>query len=246
VQDSQRVYGYEAVDPVLLRHQAEVVLADLPVAAIKLGMLGSGAIARVIHALLTAHPTIPVVLDPVLAANSGGNLADDDLAQALLRLFPLTTLITPNTVEARRLGGSDKLDVAVAALRAHGARHILLKGGHEPSVPMPVPANATGGMLNARFKPALVNRLYDENGLLRESHLRRLPGEYHGSGCTLASAIACGLAAGLSLPAAVAHAETFVTEALVCADRPHADGQFLPLRVSPNRDHDLSATADLS
>ncbi len=214
VQDSQQVYGFEPVAPDLIRQQAEAVLADLPVSAIKLGMLGSGAIAAVVADLLAAHPAIPVVLDPVLAANSGGNLAGDDLAQGLFRLFPRATVITPNSVEARRLSGEPDLDKAVMALQARGARHVWLKGGHEP------------GSL-------ICNQLYGPGGLIHESRLPRLPGEYHGSGCTLASALAAGLAAGLSLPAAVRAAEDFVAQALQRADRPRPEGQFLPVRITP-------------
>jgi hydroxymethylpyrimidine/phosphomethylpyrimidine kinase len=212
VQDSQKVYGFEAVNPELIRQQAEAVLADLPVAAIKLGMLGSAAIAGVIAEVLAAHPDIPVVLDPVLAANSGGNLAADDLAQGLFRLFPRATLLTPNSVEARRLAELTDLDKAVMTLQARGARHILLKGGHEPG-------------------SQICNQLYGPKGLIAESRWPRLPGEFHGSGCTLAAAIAAGLAAGLALPVAVAKAESFVAQALQRADRPRPTGQFLPRRV---------------
>ena len=214
VQDSQRVYGFEPVAARLIRQQAEAVLADLPVAAIKLGMLGSAAIADVIALLLVQHPDIPVVLDPVLAANSGGNLAGDDLVRGLFPLFPLATLITPNSVEARRLAGVENLDAAVAALFARGAQNVLLKGGHEPG-------------------DVILNQLFSAQGLLRESRLPRLPGEFHGSGCTLAAAIAAGLAAGLALPTAVQQAEAFVASALRQADRPRSAGQFLPLRISP-------------
>lgn len=213
VQDSQKVYGFEPVSPLLIRQQAEAVLADLPVAAVKLGMLGSGAIAAVIAELLAAHPAIPVVLDPVLAANSGGNLAADDLAQGLFRLFPRAAVTTPNTVEARRLSGENDLDKAVATLQAKGARHVLLKGGHEPG-------------------NSICNQLYGPAGLMAESQWPRLPGEYHGSGCTLAAALAAGLASGLSLPAAVSTAESFVAQALQGADRPRPEGQFLPVRIS--------------
>lgn len=213
IQDSQQVYGFEAVPAGLVRQQAEAVLADLPVAVIKLGMLGSGAVAGVIADMIRQHPQIPVVLDPVLAANSGGNLASDDLAQGLLHLFPLATLITPNSVEARRLAQTDNLDDAVNILFRQGARNILLKGGHEPG---------TG----------ILNRLYRGQELLRESRTQRLAGEFHGSGCTLAAAIAAGLATGLDLPEAVAGAEAFVAHALQNADRPRADGQFLPRRIT--------------
>lgn len=214
IQDSQRVHGFEAVSPAMIRQQAAVVLKDLPVSAIKLGMLGSGAIAGVVEDVLRAHPHIPVVLDPVLAANSGGNLANDDLAQGLLRLFPLAAIITPNSPEARRLAETDELAECVRRLQALGARHILLKGGHEKG-------------------DVIVNTLHGPDGVLAESRTARLPGEFHGSGCTLASAVAAGLAAGHSLTDAVQRAERFVAQALQCADRPRNEGQFLPVRVTP-------------
>lgn len=214
VQDSQHVYGFEPVAPALIRQQAEVVLADLPVGAIKLGMLGSAAIAGVVGELLQRHPAIPAVLDPVLTANSGGSLASDDLAMALLKLFPNAAVITPNTVEARRLAETQDLEQAVVRLAQLGATHTLLKGGHEPGA-------------------TLVNRLYRGSTVIRESRSSRLPDEYHGSGCSLASAIAAGLAAGLELTAAVAQAEGFIADALQQADRPRPTGQFLPVRVKP-------------
>lgn len=212
VQDSQRVHEFEPVSAELIRRQAEAVLADLPVGAVKLGMLGSGAIAKVIAELLARHPDIPVVLDPVLAANSGGSLAGDDLAQGLLRLFPLATVITPNSLEARRLAETGALEESVARLAQLGARHTLLKGGHEPGA-------------------LLVNRLYQGVEVIYESASPRLPGEYHGSGCTLASALAAGLATGLDITSAVRQAEQFVAVALARADRPRPEGQFLPLRI---------------
>lgn len=212
IQDSQRVHGFVAVSPELIRQQARAVMADLPVAAIKLGMLGSGAIAAVVKELLESHPSIPVILDPVLAANSGGNLAGDDLATGLLQLLPLAAVITPNSVEARRLTGLAGLASAVDRLRELGAQHILLKGGHEPG-------------------DIIVNTLYGPHGVLAESRMIRLPGEFHGSGCTLASALAAGLAAGRPLADAVAGAEAFVAGALGRADRPRDHGQFLPVRI---------------
>lgn len=212
VQDSQRVYGFETVSPGLIRRQAEAVLADLPVKAIKLGMLGNGAIADAVGEVLAAHPGIPVVLDPVLVANSGGSLAGDDLAQGLLRLFPRAMVVTPNTVEARRLAETDDLEAAVAGMAGLGARHVLLKGGHEPG-------------------PLLLNRLYQGSAELYRSETPRLPGEFHGSGCTMASALAAGLACGLDLVAAVRQAEAFLGGALARADRPRGDGQFIPCRI---------------
>lgn len=215
VQDSQQVFSFEPVSPDLIRRQAEAVLADLPVRAIKLGMLGNGALTAVIGDLLSRHPHIPVVLDPVLIANSGGSLAADGLAQGLLRLFPRASMVTPNSIEARRLAEADTLDEAVARLATLGAGHVFLKGGHESGA-------------------QLVNRLYRGRALLYESSTPRLPGEFHGSGCTMASAIAAGLAAGLDLVAAVKQAERFVAGALGRADRPRASGQFIPWRILPS------------
>lgn len=215
VQDSQRVYGFEAVAPDLIRRQAEAVLADLPVKAIKLGMLGNSAITDVVGGLLAAHPRIPVVLDPVLVANSGGSLASDDLAQGLLRLIPRATVITPNTVEARRLAETDDLDLAMARLARLGAAHTLLKGGHEPG-------------------DLLLNRLYRGANEIYRSETLRLPGEFHGSGCTMASALAASLAAGLELESAARQAEAFLANALARADRPRHQGQFIPWRIQPS------------
>lgn len=213
LQDSNTVHGFEPVSTELIRRQAELVLADLPVAAIKLGMLGSPALVATIADILQQHPQIPVVLDPVLAANAGGTLAQDGLISAIRGLFRRATLITPNSIEARRLAGTDDLVQAVAELRAGGAGHILLKGGHEPGA-------------------LLVNKLYGPSGLIQENHWERLPGEFHGSGCTQASAIAVGLAAGLSLPAAVTQAERYIYQTLKAADRPRAQGQFIPRRIA--------------
>lgn len=214
VQDSQRVYGFQLTAPALMQEQAARVLADLPVGAVKLGMLGSAEAVRTVFASLQAHRQLPVVMDPVLAANSGGSLAGDDLCAALLAALPLTAVITPNSLEIRRLAGCDDLDTAVARLTAAGARAIWLKGGHEPG-------------------DSLVNRLHVDGRLVLETLQPRLPGEFHGSGCTLAAALAAGLAAGLDLVAAARQAEALVRIALQEADAPRPDGQRLPRRIRP-------------
>ncbi|MEL0027635.1 MAG: hydroxymethylpyrimidine/phosphomethylpyrimidine kinase [Perlucidibaca sp.] len=214
LQDSQRVLGFTLTDPALMREQARLLLADLPVAAIKLGMLGSAEAVHCVFDSLDGHRQLPVVMDPVLAANSGGGLARDDLRHALLDRLSLTTVITPNTLEARQLAGCDDLDEAVARLTAAGARAIWLKGGHEAG-------------------EQLVNRLYEHGRLTLETRQPRLPGEYHGSGCTMAAALAALLAAGRDLPTAVRASEDFVARALRAADRPRDQGQFLPRRIAP-------------
>ena len=212
VQDSQRVYDFQLTAPEFMREQALRVLADLPVACTKLGMLGSAAAVRTVFESLHAFRHLPVVLDPVLSANSGGNLAQQDLRDALLAALPLTTIITPNSVEARLLAGCDDLTEAVARLTEAGAENIWLKGGHEPG-------------------DQLINRLYCKGELMLKSSLPRLEGEFHGSGCTLAAALAAGLASGMPLLAAVEQSQHFVTAALTHADRPRTQGQWLPRRI---------------
>lgn len=213
VQDSQRVHDFQLTDPALMQAQARCILADLPVACVKLGMLGSAAAVETVFASLASHRTLPVVLDPVLSANSGGALARDDLRTALLAALPKVRVITPNSIELRRLAGCDDLDAAVAAMTRAGAAAIWLKGGHEPG-------------------ETLINRLYVNGECVRRSVLPRLPGEFHGSGCTLAAALAAGLAAGLSLQDAVEQSEAFVAQALALADRPRDAGQWLPRRIA--------------
>lgn len=212
IQDSQRVYGFQLTDPALMQEQAAHILADLPVASVKLGMLGSAEAVRTVFASLADWRRLPVIMDPVLAANSGGSLAREDLRQAILNVLPEVAVLTPNTLEARLLADCDDLDEAVSRLTAAGARAIWLKGGHEPG-------------------NVLVNRLYEQGRLTLETRQPRLAGEFHGSGCTLAAALAAHLAASLDLHTAVARTESYVRAALLAADGPHADGQRLPRRI---------------
>ena len=177
VQDTHDVHDLLPVDPELVLAQARAVLADLPVAALKIGVLGSADNAAALHELLISHPDIPVVLDPVLAAGGGTALANGDLIEAIRDLLlPLTTVLTPNSIEARRLAPeADTLEACCMALLARGCRQVLLTGGHEPA-------------------DEVVNTLYGNNRRLESWRWPRLPGEHHGSGCTLATAIAALLA----------------------------------------------------
>lgn len=217
IQDSQKVYGFETVNADLLQQQAEKILADLPVKAIKCGMLGTPEAIAVVKKIAEQHPHLPLVLDPVLAANSGGSLTVEGFSEALKSLFPYATLITPNTLEATRLALHthelpDQEQALIDDLFNQGAHAVLLKGGHE-----------SGDML--------LNRLYEQGQLRQTSQWPRLPGEFHGSGCSLASAIAAGLAQGLALPIAVSRAEVWLHQTLLNADKPHAHGQAIPRRL---------------
>ena len=202
VQDTHGVAALHGVDAGHIAEQARCVLADAPVRAIKIGVLGSAAAAEAVAALLRAHPQVPVVLDPVLASARGDALGDARVLRELL--VPLATVVTPNSEEARALGGTD-------ALLALGCAYVLVTGTHEPG-------------------DHVVNTLYAAEGVVRTDRWPRLPGSYHGSGCTLASAIAARLAHGDAVPEAVRRAEDYTWCALERGYRPGA-GQYVPDRL---------------
>src|SRR6202795_1756827 len=167
--------------------------------------------------ILSGYPDVPLVLDPVLASGRGDELANDEMLHAMRELLlPQTTILTPNSLEARRLADTDDEDEPLLSVCAQrlieiGCEFVLITGTHEPTL-------------------QVVNTLYGKNGVVRTDTWQRLPGTYHGSGCTLASAIAAMLANGLELPEAVREAQDYTWHALQKAYRPGM-GQFLPDRL---------------
>ncbi len=212
VQDTVDARAVQLVDTKFIVAQAEAVLADLPVAAIKLGLLGSAEIGLAVAALLERHPTLPLVVDPVLYAAGGAALAEEALISVYLeRLAPLATLMTPNALESRRLAPTALDPEARAhALLERGARAVLVKGGDE----------ATAGVTNS---------LHLADGTVQRWEWPRLPGSFHGSGCTLASAIATRLAHGDALGAAVDAAQR-ATQRWLDASWQLGRGQRIPAR----------------
>jgi len=214
VQDTRGVESVHAVEPALLERQARRALEDMPVACFKLGVLGSAANARIVAAILAEHPATPVVLDPVLASGRGDALADLDTVEVLRgALLARTTVLTPNSMEARRLAGAAPdadLPGCALELAKRGARYVLVTGTHEKSADV-------------------VNTLYDARGAVREDRWRRLAGSHHGSGCTLASAIAALLAKGVAPERAVHEAQEFTWQALAAGFSP-GRGQAIPDR----------------
>lgn len=196
VQDTRDVSRVVALEPEFVAEQARRVLDDLPVSAVKLGLLANAAVGHAVAELLRAHKRVPLVVDPVLKASGGGALAEDALLQVYLReLFPLATLITPNADEGRRLAPYTPDAAARArALLATGATHVLMKGADEAT-------------------PEVHNVLFSA-GSRQDFTWPRLPGVYHGSGCTLASATAALLARGEPVSAAVREAQRYTWEAL--------------------------------
>jgi hydroxymethylpyrimidine/phosphomethylpyrimidine kinase len=203
VQDTSGVEHLEALAAPLLKRQAERVLAESKVNAFKCGVLASAKNVRVVSDIARQHARVPLVVDPVLASGRGDALADHSVLRALDELIPRATVVTPNTLEAKRLGG-------VQRLLELGCRYVLLTGTHDDT-------------------EEVSNKLYSRAGLVREDKWRRLPGSYHGSGCTLASALAAGLAKGREVPDAAREAQEFTWRSLAAGLRTGA-GQMVPDR----------------
>jgi hydroxymethylpyrimidine/phosphomethylpyrimidine kinase len=214
VQDTVNATAVEAVAPALVAAQMQAVLDDIPVAAVKIGLLATAGIAQAVADVLSRHPGLPVVLDPVLIAAGGARLAEDALTGVILeRLCPLTMLLTPNALEIRRLApGEGGVAARAERLRREGCAYVLAKGGDE--------TDSGAG--------EVVNTLYGEDAP-RVYRWRRLEGDFHGSGCTLASACAARIALGDSVEAAVESAQILTQGWLERAFRP-GRGQWLPKR----------------
>ncbi len=217
VQDTRGVEDLLAIDSDWVIDQARKLLEDMPVAAFKLGVLGSIENITAIAEIISDYPAIPVILDPVLASGRGDTLANDDMISALRELIvPQTTVLTPNSMEARRLAEEDEdgddpdLDECATRLVGLGCEFVLITGTHENT-------------------PEVINTLYGEGGIVRSDRWKRLPGSFHGSGCTLASAIAATMANGLDVPEAVKEAQEYTWQALAHGFRPGM-GQHLPDR----------------
>lgn len=219
VQDTSGVDDVLPIDAEWVNDQARAVLEDMPVAAFKIGLLGSVENIAVIAAILSDYPDIPLVFDPVLTSGRGDELANDNMLDAMRELLlPQTTVLTPNSMEARRLvqdedSEEDVQNLADCAksLLQMGCEYVLITGTHEHT-------------------PKVINTLYSEQGVVSDEHWPRLPGIYHGSGCTLASAIAALLANGLPVEDAVNEAQEYTWQALKHGFRPGM-GQHVPDRL---------------
>ncbi len=219
IQDTMGVDGVNAIDAEWVADQARCVLEDIPVAAFKLGLLGSVEQIAAIAEVVSDYPEVPLILDPVLASGRGDELVSEEMVVALKELLvPQTTILTPNTLEVRRLAADDPeegeaLDLAECARRiiASGCEYVLVTGTHENTA-------------------QVVNTLYGQEGVVRSDAWHRLPGSYHGSGCTLASAIAATIANGLEISDAVKDAQEYTWQTLKAAFRPGM-GQHIPDRL---------------
>ncbi|MES2832502.1 MAG: hydroxymethylpyrimidine/phosphomethylpyrimidine kinase [Pseudomonadota bacterium] len=234
VQDHNRVHAVYAVPTSQVQAQAEALMAAVPIAAVKIGIVGSRANAECIAGLLIRlkliNPDLPVVLDPVLASGHGDALTREDALAVIEPLLAHATLITPNLPEAAALCHSLPQDSrhdshpsglpnsqSAAALIARGAQHVLIKGGHG-------------------LGDSVVNAWFASDGRHRTWEWPRLPGEFHGSGCTLASAIAGQLARGVAIEQAIAQGQAYCQQTL---EQAFAIG---PGQQIPNRTRDCAHT----
>lgn len=209
-QNTMGVTDIMAVKESIIRGQIDAVLSDLPIKAVKIGMLFNSDICKTVSEALKANNFCgTVVLDPVMVATSGSNLASESLKDAMIKyLFPLSTLVTPNLHEAKVLAGCDDICTEEDMLRAGekilsiGAKAVLVKGGHleKENLKNLLIRNHNGDMVVEEFVSKKVNSR-----------------NTHGTGCSLSSAIASFCASGFSLSEAVAMATDFVHDAIVNA-----------------------------
>lgn len=201
-QNTTGVFGIQNVDPDFVGRQIDVVFEDIIPHAVKVGMVSSAGIVRAIADALRENDARNVVLDPVMVSTSGSSLIADETVRTLIdRLFPLADLLTPNIPEAEALCGmriADEADMLHAARTVHGMMRpdawVLVKGGH-----------AKGNADDLLFGP-------DGEVWIRGERIQTE--NSHGTGCSLSSAVACGLACGLGMEQSVRRAKGFLTGAL--------------------------------
>mgnify|MGYP000013509672 FL=1 len=212
VQDTINVSRVEPVSSGFFLDVLETLDGDFAFDAIKIGLIGDAHIAEAIAGFLGNHPGIPVVLDPVMAAGGGKELSSGQIRDIMLeRILPHVELVTPNLPEAQRLTGESNAAACAAHLIARGAGNVLVTGGHD------------GG-------DTVINRWFDAGGE-QQFVWERLDGEFHGSGCTLASSIAVFLAREMPMKLALRLAQAFTHDALAKAEH-IGRGQKIPRRIA--------------
>ncbi len=211
-QNTTNVIDTSQINEHFIIQQARAILEDMDVAVIKIGLIESDTTAMAIHTLLTDYNKIPVVLDPIIIAGGGKVLANEYVVDAINTLLvPLATIITPNSEETRSLAPEgDTLDACAMALLERGTHYVLVTGTHEKT-------------------DDVCNILYGNHRKLDTRTWPRLADQYHGSGCTLSSAIAANLARGQDIVSATHQAQEYTWKCLQAA-RQLGMGQKIPNR----------------
>lgn len=221
VQDTAGIEDIQVMEADLVSDQARFLLEDMQIAAIKVGALGSLENLTVVAEIAADYPDIPLILEPVftMAGGEDDEYADEEMIGAMRELLlPHTTILTPNSLDARRLATDDpdeqdgmSMDEAALRIRQFGPEFVLVSGTHEAT-------------------PSLSNALFNRSGRVRVDSWERLPGSFHGAGTTLAAATAAYIANGMDVGQAVREAQDYTWQALKHAYRPGM-GQQLPDRM---------------
>ncbi|TXL15629.1 bifunctional hydroxymethylpyrimidine kinase/phosphomethylpyrimidine kinase [Methylococcaceae bacterium HT4] len=217
-QDTKNVKKMQPQPSSEIISQAMCILEDLPVKAIKIGLIGHVETAKAISTILNEYSTLPVILDPVLAAGGGAVLSNEALIDSVVELLlPRTTILTPNSIEARQLAKSDDLQLSGTKLLELGCEYVLITGAHEQS-------------------DAVSNQLFYKGKCIETYTWDRLPHNYHGSGCTLASSIAALIAHGLEVETCMLEAQEYTWNSLNAAYQV-GKGQHIPNRLFWMQEH---------
>ena len=217
VQNTQNAISSQATEAALLVQQARTVLEDIAVQCFKIGLLGSVESVEALHTVLKDYSSIPVVLDPIAYAGGGYEFGGDQVIEAIRKLLvPLSTVLTPNTEEIRQLAPTaDSLEACANELLDQGCEQILLTGTHTRTT-------------------SVVNKWFSSHQEVTVFNWPRLQDVYHGSGCTLAAAIAGYLAHKLNMHDAIQQAQRFTWESLSHGSR-MGFGQHMPNRSYWNK-----------
>jgi hydroxymethylpyrimidine/phosphomethylpyrimidine kinase len=211
VQDTRNVLENQPLTGKSVMSQAETILADMPIAACKIGLLGSVEIIQAVGHILRQISHVPIILDPILAAGGGKSLSNQAIIQAMRDyLLPHVSVITPNSLEAKTLTQAQTLPAAATHLLALGCQFVCITGTHETT-------------------EDVVNTLYGAKNFVKSWHWQRLPYSYHGSGCTFAASVAGFLAQGQELVEAIYQAQQYTWHSLQLGYHP-GKGQALPNR----------------
>lgn len=194
-QNTSKVVDVLPQDPESFRKQISLILEDMDIAACKIGMIGSIELIDIIHSELS-EINVPIVLDPIMSSATGQAFADEKICKKMIAsLLPLTTIITPNSIEAKALTQSNDLTTAANKLLDYGTNSVLITGSHEET-------------------DDVTNSFYTKSDSSIDYHWERLPDTFHGSGCTLSSRIAALLALGSNLKMAVELAQGYTWNTL--------------------------------
>jgi hydroxymethylpyrimidine/phosphomethylpyrimidine kinase len=213
VQNSLQSFSVTAVDPTLIEQQASVLLKDMQIACCKIGVVPNQAVANSIANILAQLTNVPVVFDPVLSASQGSEFSNADTINAIKEiLLPAVTIVTPNLKELNTLiGDNGDINSQAKSLCELGPDYVL----------------ATGADNDTQH---VHNTLFTRDGVKANYEWPRLPHVYHGSGCTLSSAIACYLSLDHNITKAVEKAQYFTWRSLQLA-QPIGSGQWIPRRI---------------